>query len=168
MRLKKCSKVTSNFIRLTYFELRFWFRLCPTHNNRRPYHSPRKRHRDPAADPRTDIPRHTATNHSAHSKEPTCTPKNDQAEPKPEQLKKINTEPSPLPPTRNALTPTLRLQEQLLNSNTDSIHLYNTYGVITSIDESQYIATSYCCTMASMPKPRMNNWMRNNGNISRT
>ena len=93
---------------------------------------------------------------------------NDQAEPKPEQLKKINTEPSPLPPTRNACTPTLRLQEQLLNSNTGSIHLYNTYGVITSIDESQYIATSYCCIMAYMPKLRMNNWMRNNGNISGT
>ena len=123
---------------------------------------------DSTEDPRTDIPRHTAANHSAHSKEPTRTPRKRPGRTQTRTTEKINTEPSPLPPTQNALTPTLRLQEQLLNSNTGSICLYNTYGVITSIDESQYIATSYCCIMAYMPKPRMNNWMQINGNISRT
>ena len=36
-------------------------------------------------------------------------PGNDQAEPKPETAKKINTEPSPLPSTWNSLTPHLEL-----------------------------------------------------------
>ena len=152
MRLKKCSKVTNNFMRITHFEFRFWFRLFPAHGNRTPYHSPRKRHRDPAADPRTYTPRHAAANHSTHSKGPTRTPRKRPGRTQTRTTER-KTEPSPLPPTRNALTPTLRLQEQLLNSNTGSIRLYNTYKVITSIDESQYITTSYCCIMAYMPKP---------------
>ena len=159
MRLKKCSKVTSNFIRITHFELRFWFRLCPAHDNRAPYHSPRKRHRDPAADPRTDIPRHTAANHSTYSKGidvrvvrvGTRTPEMTRCSQTWKTKKnKYRTQSLTTHPERPYPHPTLRLQEQLLNSNTGSIRLHNTYGVITSIDESQYITTSYCCIMAYM------------------